>query len=740
MNNALWNRTENAQRVTHWAWWLAWGCLLWALADGARADSYEIKDMKFSVLPGNDVQVTLEFADKVPEPLSFTTSNPSRIVFDFPATRPSVAEKNLNIGIGAVQGVGLVEANSRARMVISLVRTEAYTTAVEGNRMIVSIGTAAKNQIATSPPPPVADAPPESAPPEPTTRQAMQDSPGSVFADTQATSQAEPIVREPHIQQIDFRRNRSGAGQIIITLSDPTTTVDMREEGKKIVVDFRDTVLPERLDRRLDVVDFATPVLTIDTKESGKDTHMEVSTTGKYEHLSYQTGNVYTIEVKQVAPEQKKEEIAIKDRQYTGEKISLNFQNIDIHAVLNLIADFRGVNIITTDAVTGKVTLRLKNVPWDQALDIILNSKSLGKTEMGNVWSIDLQANIDARERTRLAAQKEIKELEPVRTEFVQVNYSKAATLVGLLKKQGEHSFLSSRGNVSVDERTNTLIVQDTADKLEEVRSLVTSLDRPVRQVLIESRVVIASDAFLKDLGVRFGQSTNARISGEPGSGIITGGSFTKSGVLEGTGTAISVGGKESLMVDLPASTPDAAALGMAIGKIGTYLLQLELTALQQNGEGEIISSPRVITANQRKATIKQGVEIPYYPRVAAGGIATVQFKEAMLQLDVTPQITPDDRVIMDLHVTKNNERVSGTEYLIDKREVETQVLVDNGETVVLGGVFERTVDKSVRRVPFFGDLPIVGGLFRSTLRKDDKRELLIFVTPKILADKAATD
>jgi len=732
----------------------------------AQAKNFQINKLQYSVLPGNDIQITIEFADTVPNPLNFTTSNPSRIVFDFPTTAVDVAQRNMNIGIGAVQSVGVVQAESRARVVVNMVRDEPYNTSVEGNRMIVSIGDLMDNT--QSPPvrpapvrPPAAtpmpvipvSAPPRQSPPVsvpvnrpqsavisaplPAAQPAATQRVG-VFGDTR--ERAPVVIHQPHIQEVDFQRTAGGAGQILITLSTPNIMIDMREEGRIIVIEFSNALLPERLDRRLDVIDFATPVTTIDTKQNGNDIRMEVNTMGKSEHLSYQTENQYIIEIKQVAPDKKLEEIEIKDRQYTGEKISFNFQDIEVRAVLGLIAEFRGVNIIATDGVSGTVTLRLKNVPWDQALDIILEAKGLGKTEMGNVWTIDKQDNIDARKRARLESMKEIKSLEPLRTEFIQINYSKAKEVVTLLRTKGEHSFLSDRGNVSVDERTNTLIVQDTASKLTEIRELVTSLDKPVRQVLIESRVVIATDSFLKDLGVRFGQSTNARFRGESGSGIVTGGSFSKEGYITyPQGTGFVSGDKESLIVDLPATAAEAASFGMAIGKVGTYLLQLELSALQQEGRGEIISSPRVITANQRKAIIKQGVEIPYYPRVAVGSVATVQFKEAMLQLDVTPQITPDDRVIMDLNVTKNNERRDGAEILIDKREVQTQVLVDNGETVVLGGVFERTINNSVQRVPFFGELPIVGRLFRSKISTDDKRELLIFVTPKILADKAST-
>jgi type IV pilus assembly protein PilQ len=402
------------------------------------------------------------------------------------------------------------------------------------------------------------------------------------------------------------------------------------------------------------------------------------------------------------------------------------------------LADFKGFNVVIPDTVKGSLTLRLKNVPWDQALDIILESQALGMRQLGNVIMIDRKSDMDERRRKELAAKEDIKKLEPIRTDFIQINYSKAEELNRLLRTKGEHSFLSDRGMASVDERTNTLIVQETAERLAEIRKLVNELDRPVRQVLIESKVVIATDDFTKDLGVKFGQSTNYTI-GDHGWGAVTGGKMDGD-VEYPTTYTFNESGKENYIVDLPAgiTAGAGAAFGLAIGKVGSYLLQLELSALQQEGRGEVISSPRVITANQQQATIKQGVEVAVPGVAGVGATAAPTFKEAVLMLEVKPQITPDDRVIMDLKITKDNDRIAGGTFAFDKREVSTRVLVDNGETVVLGGVYERTMNSAINRVPFFGDLPVVGALFRRTQEVDNKRELLIFVTPKILKEKAS--
>lgn len=679
----------------------------------------DLVDMGFSTLPGNQVQVLLNFSDNAPKPQSFTTDNPPRIVLDLPSIGLKTPTKNLDIGLGVIDGVTAVEAGGRTRVVLSMLQNTPYEISRSGTQLAILLGTGGVSPI----------------------EKPKSDGVTGILntlAETAAEEKSESIYVPPSIKAIDFRRGERGAGRIVVSLSEPSIDIDMKLEGQQVLVNFKSTDLPESLDRELDVIDFATPVKRIDTRSQGNNVQMRISTTGQFEHLSYQAGNIYTIEVKQVAPK-KEEKINIKDKTYTGERLSLNFQDIDIHAVLNLIADFRSLNIITTDAVKGKVTLKLKNVPWDQALDIILDAKDLGQRRIGSVISIDLKANIEEKEKRELKANSEKKALEPLQTEFFQVNYSKASNFVTLLKKKATgsdegHSFLSGRGSVSFDERTNTLLLQDTAERLTQIRRLLTELDKPVRQVLIEARVVIASDDFSKSLGVKFGHSTNYTL-GDQGWGAITGGRVAGDTSFPSP-VAFNEGGAENYIVDLAATASQGApaAFGIAVGKIGTYLLQLELSAMQEEGRGEIVSSPRIITANQQAASISQGVEIAVQGTPGANAAATPTFKEALLKLDVTPQITPDDRVIMDMNISKDSV-ISTATGAFSRRQIQTKVLVDNGETVVLGGVYEQTTGNNVSRVPFFGELPVVGSLFRNKTNSTNKQELLIFVTPKILKD-----
>ncbi|MFO1436210.1 MAG: type IV pilus secretin PilQ family protein [Gammaproteobacteria bacterium] len=481
----------------------------------------------------------------------------------------------------------------------------------------------------------------------------------------------------------------------------------------------------------------------VDTQRRGNGARMVITPTGKtlYDHLAYQTDNLFTVELKPLTREE--EEKAKKEKMgYTGEKLSLNFQNIEVRAVLQLLADFTGLNIVAADTVTGNVTLRLKNVPWDQALDIILKSKGLAMRQNGNVVMVAPAEEIATREKLELEAQKQLRELAPLRTEFVQINYAKASQIAELLKSEGKN-ILSERGNVSVDERTNTLLVQETAEKIEEIRKLVATLDIPVRQVLIESRIVIANENFSRDLGVRFGYSKSSNTNGglDPNNTeYVIGGK--KAGDVNYSGTtAFHTNGLENYIVNLPAASP-AGALELAVGKIGSYLLQLELSALQSEGKGEVISSPRVITANQKEATIEQGADIPYQEATSSGA-TSVQFKKAVLSLKVTPQITPDERIIMDLKVNKDvpdfANLVNGVPP-INTQNVSTQVLVDNGETVVLGGVYNTQNTDNATRVPFFSDIPYLGWMFKNTVKTDRKDELLIFVTPKIIKDALAIE
>lgn len=686
-----------------------------------------LEKIGYSSLPGNRVQVNLDFSTIPAQPTNFFTDNPARIVLDFPATGLALNKRSQAIGIGAVQGVNAVETTDRTRVVLELVQMTPFNIEVIGNRVIVSVeGITAKQTASTSTEDPLSNS----------NIQALAAEPTPTF-----------IPSGKQIENIDFRRTDKGAGRVEITLSDPNILVDMVEKGNDIILNFTDASLPEKLDRRLDVVDFATPVSFIDTSAQGNDVQMAITAEGNYEHLAYQSDNVYVVEVKEIEEEAQTTQLTKVAPKYEGQKVSFNFQNIDVRAALLLLTDLPGVNLnmVTSDQVHGNMTLRLKNVPWDQALDIILEAQGLGKREAGNVLMIDLKENIAAREKKELEALRDIKELEPIQTEFIQINYAKAKDLADLLSKQttGDkfQTFLSDRGAVSVDERTNHLILQDTASKLAEIRQLITALDTPVQQVLIESRIVIATDDFSKSLGVKFGASGNQDLG--DGYGAVVGGKVAGDTTFSG-GTAFTGGqgttGVENFLLSLPA-TSDAgtpAAVGLAIGKIGTYLLQLELSALQTEGRGEIISSPRVITGNQKEAVITQGTQIPYQDSAGVGTTASVQFKDATLELKVTPQITPDERIIMDLNVKKDapGQSINGN-VSIDKREVKTTVLVDNGETVVLGGVYEQTSLNTIHRVPFFSDLPLVGNLFKYRANSDKKSELLIFVTPKILKENS---
>ncbi len=680
-----------------------------------------LEDIAYSALPGEEVQITLKMSESIAKPTSFATDSPARIVLDFPGLSNALSHKTQSVGVGAVQSIAAVEAGGRTRVVVSLSNPVPYSVAVQGKNVIVDL----KGKGVRAP---VVEAK------KPTTAAALSRA-------TPARGVAAAAGRR--IEKIDFRRGTKGQGRVIVKLSDPKTVVDVREEGNRVVLNFVDTQLPAALQRKLDVVDFATPVTAIVAKRRGRNAKIAVLASGEYEYMAYQANDVFTVELR---PLSKSEKEARKKEKlvYTGERLSLNFQDIEVRAVLQLLADFTGLNLVTSDTVTGKITLRLKNVPWDQALDIILKTKGLSMRRTDNVIMVAPTEELAAREKLELESKQQIEELAPLRSEFIQVNYAKAADLAELLKSK-ENRLLSERGNVTIDERTNTLLVQDTAAKLEDIRRIINKLDIPVRQVLIESRIVVANNDFSKDLGVRFG-FTRANTSrhneilvggGVPGH---LGGTFgLDKGEFLGGNAAIenpAGSGQEALMVNLPVTSP-SGAVNFLIGKVGSYLLQLELSAMQKEGKGEIVSSPRVITADQNRATIKQGVEIPYQ-EASASGATTVSFKEAVLKLDVTPHITPDDRILMDLKINKDNADFSRSVLGVpplDTRKIETSVLVDNGETVVLGGVYERTKTTNSERVPFFGDLPYVGALFKRNEQKDENKELLIFITPKILKE-----
>jgi len=690
-------------------------------ANPARAQqaAVQLQDVQVQTLPGNQVELELKMSGPAPTPLSFTIDNPARISLDLPNTAIAMPSRRKDVGVGALSTVLAAESGGRTRVVLNLDSMVPYETRVAGNSVFVTLGSPGATAA-----PAVAAAPAAAAPARGTGRS---------------------------IQAVDFRRGDKGGGRVVVNMSAVGTPVDVRKEGGRIILSFTDTAIPDDLMKRFDVTDFATPVETVDVMRAGRDARIVIAAKGAWDELAYQSDQVFTVEVQPVVkqPVAAKATLFSPDKKYAGERLTLNFQDIETRAVLQLLADVSGRNIVVSDTVEGNVTLRLQSVPWDQALDIVLATKGLDKRQNGNVMIIAPSEEIAAREKADLESRKEISELEPLVSEFLQVNYAKAEDLAELIKGKGGSALLSGRGAVSLDQRTNTLLVQDTADRLQDIRRLVSTLDIPVRQVLIESRIVVVRDDFRRDLGVRWGVTA----VNDTSDGLVA-----VSGNANGTGTIIdsaldnvnNTGNPypvqlpeldDRFNVNLPVASP-AGRLAVALLD-EDFLVDLELSALQAEGRGEVISSPRVITANQKEASIRQGVEIPYQES-SSSGATTTQFKEAVLSLTVTPQITPDDRIIMDLLVTKDsvgevitNER-GGQVPSIDTRSVETQVLVNNGQTVVLGGIYETEQGEDFRKVPFLGDIPLVGYLFRSTTRVSNKSELLIFVTPKILKEGAS--
>jgi len=584
---------------------------------------------------------------------------------------------------------------------------------------------------------------------------------GAAAAPNTATAAAAPAPAAAPaargIRSIDFRRGDGGSGRLVVQLTDPRTPINVKQQGAQIVVDFSGADLPRNLTRRYDAMDFATPVTGFDALKVGNDARIVINTTGEFEQLAYQSDNQYVVEVQ---PRRATQAVADARPAYTGERLSLNFQDIEARAVLQLLADASGQNIVVSDSVAGNVTLRLQSVPWDQALDIVLRTKGLDKRQEGNVIIVAPAEELAAREKADLAARKDMLELSPIRTEYLQVNYAKASDISALLKSTGAgavNSVLSNRGSVAVDERTNTLLLSDTADRVSEVRKLVATLDIPVRQVLIESRIVIVNDDFQRDLGVRAG------ITGTNANG--TDGLFMTSGTAAATDLGLSsaitnLGNNGTVYpvsvptgttaanrynINMPVSSPAGSLAFMLLGS--DFIVDLELSAAQAEGRGEIVSSPRVITSNQREAIIEAGTEIPYQEQ--AGGTTggtTIQFKKAVLSLKVKPLITPDNNIILDLAVTKDSVGSvivsSGGVNVpsIDTRTLTTQVLVGDGQTVVLGGILETEQRDTTKKVPMIGDIPIIGYLFKSTIKVNNKDELLIFVTPKIIREGVAVN
>jgi type IV pilus assembly protein PilQ len=688
---------------------------LLAYSAWAQEGSLALESVDVSPQAGERVIIYLKLSGPAPEPLSFAIDNPARISFDLPGTRLALASRRTVVKEGPLDTVVAAEAQGRSRVVFNMDYMVPYQTRIEGDTIVVTLG----SQGAAAAAPTFASAP-----------------------------SAEPAPGGRSIRDVDFRRTEEGGGRVVVELTDPTTEVDMREQGGNLVVDFRKTDLPQNLRRRLDVLDFATPVTTIDSVIAGEGARLIVAATGNYEHFAYQADNVFTLEVQPIV-EEPQEMLGIYDtgKEYKGQRLTLNFQDIETRAVLQLLAEVSGLNMVVSDSVSGNVTLRLRNVPWDQALDIVLATRGLDSRQIDNVIMVAPAAEIANRERADLEARQKLQELTTLRSDYIQVNYAKASELATLISTGGDNSLLSERGTVTIDERTNTLLVYDTAERLADIRELVQTLDIPIRQVLIESRIVVVNDDFSRDLGVRSGL-TYVTDDGTDGLISLTGsgsGSDTivQSGIdnINDTGDPFPVEVPtidERYNVNLPIDNP-AGRVALAILD-SDYLLDLELQAAQSEGRGEIISTPRVITANQQEALIKQGVEVPYQES-SSSGATTTQFKEAVLSLRVTPQITPDDRIIMDLQVNQDSvgefvpSATGGLVPSIDTREVTTQVLVNDGETVVLGGIFETETRETISKVPLLGDIPGVGRLFKSTSNLSNKAELLIFVTPKVLRE-----
>ncbi len=722
---ALWNRREL----------LGLAALLLLIAspapaaDDAQAAGNALQQVDYSVLPGNRVELRLQLARPIDKPRTFSIRDPARIALDLDDTANRTGKRSIPVDVGAARTLNIAEAAGRTRVVLNLSEVPQFRTRTEGSTVVLTLG--ARPGAATAGTDAAADDTAQTASAGSGTGDgAATGEPGKPFADAEAQQGAQPAGA---VNDVRFRRGTQGEGRIIIDLPRADVPVNINREGNDILVEMPGTQIPEKLRRRLDVLDFATPVKFVDITQRGDNGRIRIKPrTEDYEQLAFQSEDQVTVELKPLTEEEVEEREEEKP-EYTGERLSLNFQDIEVRSVLQLLADFTGLNVVVSDSVSGTLTLRLKNVPWDQALDIILRTEGLGQRRNGNVIFIAPQQEIAQREQQRLEAEKQKEELAPLRTEFIQINYAKASELAAIMQSEGA-SLLSERASVSVDERTNTLLINATGDNLESARRLVTRLDVPVRQVLIESRIVVASDDFNRELGVRFGVSGSSSDDEAAISGSSAGASGT---VGQNPSTAPTVG---DFNVNLPV-TGAAGSIGLALAELPFgSLLELELSALEAEGRGEIISTPRVITANQSEAVIEQGVEIPFQEASSSGATST-SFKKAVLSLTVTPQITPDGRVIMDLAITRDSVgQIFNGVPSIDTREIQTQTLVDNGETVVLGGIYERDENNQVTRVPFFGDLPVVGNLFRNRIRSTDKSELLVFVTPKIVKGQAETN
>lgn len=700
------------------------------LAEDQSALGNRIESLDFSSLPGGRVSIRVKTTQPLANPpAGFTLNNPSRIALDFPQVANGLGKNNITADQGSLKSITLAQGKERTRMVLNLSKNVGYNATVTGNEVTILLQV---NEV--------------------TANTAIE----TKFSEPKLGSQ--PVA----INNVDFARGKNGEGRIIVDLSDSSAGINIKQKGKTIVVDFINTEVPANLQRRLNVTNFNTPVIYVDMMKQGKNGRMVIEPKGNWEQSAYQADKKFIIDVRQVVEDPNKLVRGSKPG-YAGEKLSLNFQNIEVRSVLQVIADFTGLNIITSDTVTGNLTLRLKDVPWDQALDIIMQSKGLTQRKTGNVIRVAPADEVAAQEKQALESQQQIDDVESLRTESFTLNYMKAEDLVKLLNDP-KQKMLSKRGNAVPDIRTNTVFVNDIPKYLEQVQTIINKTDVPVKQVMIESRLVLADEKFGKELGARFGVTQ----TGRPGSSVATIGSTignrptavsTTGTITQGThngtvqtaltdtifkdkadntnSTLTSSDGLPDLMSNLPVANA-AGSFAFTLFRLSAgLLLNLELSALESDKRGKVVSSPRITTANQHKAKISAGTEIPYL-QSSSSGAANIAFKEAALSLEVTPQITPDEKIIMELEVKKDRVGQTvrtglGEAVAIDTQRINTQILVANGETAVLGGIYEQTDRNEVDKVPFFGDLPIMGNLFKRKSLKSDKTELLIFITPKIM-------
>ncbi len=728
------------------AWLMA---LLTLVASGAAFAQAANSIDAMTVSKGSSGRTIVKFVLKNPlanPPAGFAIATPPRIALDFPDTANGLGAAQRNVEDVALRSVNVVQAGNRTRVVFNLNRPQTFETKLEGNAVLVTLIDQGDQLDAKA-------------------------------QTVQRFAEARPGDTQHTLRDVDFRRGANGEGRIVVDLSDAAAGIDIRQQGKSLIVDFVKTSLPKSLERRLDVQDFGTPIVTVDTFTQGSNVRMIVEPKGLWEHSAYQTDNRFILEIKPIVEDPNK--LVQGTRQgYKGDKLSLNFQNVEVRAVLQVIADFTGLNIITSDSVTGSLTLRLKDIPWDQALDIIMQTKGLDMRKNGNVVLIAPREELALKEKQQLEAQKDISELEPLVAESFQLNYIKAQDLLSLITSNrqqqfglgagqtattgGQGSFISKRGVAMIDPRSNILFVQDIPANLDEIRKIIRQIDTAIRQVVIEARIVIADDRFGRQLGVRFGTQTGFRINNKYAVG--QGGSLSTQPVVSTPGTTstretrtqtpyelasgITYAGysdSPQLNVNLPV-IPNAGSLALTLINLGSgNLINLELSALESDDRGKVVSSPRVVTGDNQKAQIEQGTEIPYVTPGSANNPATVSFKKAVLRLDVTPQITPDNRIIMNVEIRKDSvgrEVNLGGGFVvpsIDTRNVTTQIAVNNGDTAVIGGIYEETITNSTTKVPFLGDIPFLGYLFKTTGRTSNKQELLIFLTPRVVKDSINT-